>query len=139
MSTLSRLPRLARLSALYRENVSRFSTESEEPPVPENPLKNMYSANAQPSTGVMYDTKPFKLRLETGKNYSWCLCGQSKNQPLCDGTHKNVHLKIKLKPIRFNVTETKEYWLCNCKQTSNRPFCDGTHKKFVQEKWKKPK
>jgi len=119
--------------------VSRFSTEPEEPPIPVNPLKNVYSANSQPSNGVMYDNKPFKMRLETGKNYSWCLCGQSKSQPFCDGTHKNIYLKIKLKPIRFNVTETKEYWLCNCKRTSNRPFCDGTHKKFVQEKWKKPK
>jgi len=50
-------------------------------------------------------------------------------QPLCDGTHKLVVLKVKQRPIKFQVAETKEYWLCNCKQTTHRPFCDGTHKR----------
>jgi len=31
----------------------------------------------------------------TDKTYSWCLCGKSKSQPLCDGMHKNEFLKIK--------------------------------------------
>ncbi|XP_029169050.1 CDGSH iron-sulfur domain-containing protein 3, mitochondrial [Nylanderia fulva] len=136
MSILNQLPRLARISSvLHRENVLRFCTKIEEPPIPVNPLKDTYGASFQAKNGVIYDKKPFKIRLEAGKNYSWCLCGQSKGQPLCDGTHKNVYLKIKLRPIRFTVTETKEYWLCNCKQTSNRPFCDGTHKRpDIQEK-----
>lgn len=115
-------------SFLYFQ-VSRFSTKTDEPPIPVNPLKDTYSANLQRENGMIYDKKPFKLRCEAGKTYAWCLCGQSKSQPLCDGTHKNVFLKIKLRPIRFTVTETKDYWLCNCKQTSNRPFCDGTHKR----------
>lgn len=50
-------------------------------------------------------------------------------QPMCDGTHKNPYVQIKLKPVRFKVSEEKDYWLCNCKQTANRPFCDGTHKR----------
>ncbi|CAL1682970.1 unnamed protein product [Lasius platythorax] len=139
MSILNRLPRLARFSSvLHRENVSRFSTKTEEPAIPVNLLKDTYSANLQTKNGAIYDKKPFKIRLEAGKNYSWCLCGQSKSQPLCDGTHKNIFLKIQLRPIRFNVPETKEYWLCNCKQTSNRPFCDGTHKRpEIQEKVKR--
>ncbi|PSN57135.1 CDGSH iron-sulfur domain-containing protein 3, partial [Blattella germanica] len=62
-------------------------------------------------------------------NYSWCLCGQNKSQPICDGAHKNPYVKIKQRPIKFQVEETKEYWICNCKQTANRPFCDGTHKR----------
>ncbi|XP_012218289.1 CDGSH iron-sulfur domain-containing protein 3, mitochondrial [Linepithema humile] len=129
MSVLNRLPRFAPLSALHHKNISRFSTESDEAKIPVNPLKETYSANQQTGTGVIYDKKPFKMRLVADKNYSWCMCGQSKSQPLCDGTHKNIFLKIKLRPIRFTVPETKEYWLCNCKQTSNRPFCDGTHKR----------
>ncbi|XP_032670450.1 CDGSH iron-sulfur domain-containing protein 3, mitochondrial [Odontomachus brunneus] len=129
MNLLNRLPRLACLGTRHRQNISNFCTKTDEPPIPTNPLKEIYSANSQTVNGVIYDKKPFKLRLVEGKTYSWCLCGQSKGQPLCDGTHKNIYLKIKQKPIRFTVTETKEYWLCNCKQTSNRPFCDGTHKR----------
>ncbi|XP_029676903.1 CDGSH iron-sulfur domain-containing protein 3, mitochondrial [Formica exsecta] len=135
MSILNRLPRLARFSSVLRENVSRFSTQTDEPPIPVNLVKDKYSANLQSKNGAIYDRKPFRIRLEAGKNYSWCLCGQSKSQPLCDGTHKNIFLKIPFRPIRFVVEETKEYWLCNCKQTSNRPFCDGTHKRLdIQEK-----
>ncbi|EFN78464.1 CDGSH iron sulfur domain-containing protein 3, mitochondrial [Harpegnathos saltator] len=115
--------------------ISRFCTKSKEPPIPVNPLKEVYSANHQVENGIIYDKKPFKMRLEAGKIYSWCLCGRSRGQPFCDATHRNVYLKIKQRPIRFTVTETKEYWLCNCKQTLNRPFCDGTHKRAdIQEK-----
>jgi len=31
---------------------------------------------------------PFAVNVERGKDYWWCACGQSKNQPLCDGSHK---------------------------------------------------
>ncbi|XP_018402833.1 PREDICTED: CDGSH iron-sulfur domain-containing protein 3, mitochondrial [Cyphomyrmex costatus] len=136
MIILNRYPQLARLSILCRNNVSRFSTErTDGPPIPANPLKDVYSANDQVGTGVIYDKKPFRIQLKAGKIYSWCLCGRSKSQPFCDGTHKDIFLKIKLRPIRFTVTENKDYWLCNCKQTSNRPFCDGTHKRQdIQEK-----
>lgn len=82
----------------------------------------------QKENGKVYDKKPFKIHLEAGKKYHWCLCGQSKSNPMCDGTHKNVHLRITLKPIRFAVEKTGDYWLCQCKATKNRPFCDGTHK-----------
>ncbi|GAB1859070.1 Cdgsh iron sulfur domain-containing protein mitochondrial [Camponotus japonicus] len=130
MNILNRLPNLARFSSiLHRENVSRFSTKTDEPQVPVNLLKDTYSAHLQKKNGLIYDKKPFRMRLQAGKTYSWCLCGQSKSQPICDGTHKNIFLKITHRPIRFSVAETKEYWLCNCKQTSNRPFCDGTHKR----------
>lgn len=106
-----------------------------EPEIPSNELQGMFSAQNQPDNGKPYDKKPFKLKLIAGKQYSWCLCGYSKSQPLCDGTHKNIFLKIKQKPIRVTVKETKDYWLCNCKQTTNRPFCDGTHMRSdIQEK-----
>lgn len=98
-------------------------------------MKEVYSASLQKDNGVIYDKKPFKFLCEEGKIYHWCLCGHSKRQPFCDGTHNNIFLKIKIKPIKFTVTKTKEYWLCNCKQTTNRPFCDGTHKRQdIQDK-----
>ncbi|XP_050302951.1 CDGSH iron-sulfur domain-containing protein 3, mitochondrial [Anthonomus grandis grandis] len=98
------------------------------PEIPKNKLEPLISAHTQQENGVVYDKKPFRMLLEAGKKYSWCLCGRSHKQPLCDGTHRGEQLKIKQKPIRFMVEETKEYWLCNCKQTNNRPFCDGSHK-----------
>ncbi|KAL1115555.1 hypothetical protein AAG570_005845 [Ranatra chinensis] len=97
--------------------------------MPKNLLESVHTASQQAECGVIYDKKPFKVRLEPNKKYSWCLCGQSKNQPFCDGTHKSPYLQIKLRPVRFQVDTDKEYWLCNCKQTSHRPFCDGTHKR----------
>ncbi|XP_011496668.1 PREDICTED: CDGSH iron-sulfur domain-containing protein 3, mitochondrial [Ceratosolen solmsi marchali] len=107
--------------------------EDDEIEIPVNPLKKHYSSNYQVN-GEIYDRKPFKMICEEGKIYNWCLCGQSKNQPFCDGTHNNIFLKVKIKPIKFTVKKTKEYWLCNCKQTLNRPFCDGTHKTLLEKK-----
>ena len=31
---------------------------------------------------------PYKVDVVAGKAYFWCACGQSKNQPFCDGSHK---------------------------------------------------
>ncbi|XP_069697855.1 CDGSH iron-sulfur domain-containing protein 3, mitochondrial [Periplaneta americana] len=104
-------------------------TTQKEPEIPQNPLKSIHTASLQQENGKIYDKKPFRMKCLKGKTYFWCLCGQSKSQPICDGTHRNPYLNLKFRPIKFTVTEDKEYWLCNCKQTSNRPFCDGTHKR----------
>ncbi|XP_059054664.1 CDGSH iron-sulfur domain-containing protein 3, mitochondrial [Achroia grisella] len=112
----------------------RYVSKGPKPEIPNNTLVSVYSAAQQKENGIVYDRKPFKLTLEAGKTYHWCLCGRSKSQPMCDGVHKDVFLKITQRPIRFKVEKTKDYWLCNCKQTKNRPFCDGTHKqKEIQE------
>jgi len=29
--------------------------------------------------------KSIKIEEETGKEYYWCACGKSSNQPFCDG------------------------------------------------------
>lgn len=67
---------------------------------------------------------PVAVELEAGKNYAWCKCGESKNQPFCDGAHKSTNFQ----PEVFSVDESKTYYLCNCKVTGNDPFCDGSHK-----------
>ncbi|OAD55387.1 CDGSH iron-sulfur domain-containing protein 3, mitochondrial [Eufriesea mexicana] len=136
--TLKKILQFVHFSTLKYRNIRRYCKNvKEDMEIPTNSLKEYYSANDQTNNGFIYDNKPFKFTCIAGKTYSWCLCGRSNKQPFCDGTHKNIHLKIKQKPIRFAVTETKDYWLCNCKQTSNRPFCDGTHlKESIQEKRK---
>ncbi len=43
------------------------------------------------------------VEVEKDKSYYWCACGQSKNQPFCDGSHKGTEFNpvvIKLKKIK---------------------------------------
>ncbi len=63
-------------------------------------------------------------RLEAGKTYAWCSCGESSKQPFCDGSHKGTEFSPKV----FVAEETKTSYMCNCKHTANQGFCDGTHK-----------
>uniref|UniRef100_A0AAG5D0A9 Iron-binding zinc finger CDGSH type domain-containing protein n=1 Tax=Anopheles atroparvus TaxID=41427 RepID=A0AAG5D0A9_ANOAO len=107
---------------------SSSAAGKDETKFPKNTIEDLNTSQEQPTNGVIYDKKPFRMELQEGKRYSWCLCGRSKGQPLCDGTHKLVQYKIPHRPVRFQVEKTGTYWLCNCKQTKHRPFCDGTHK-----------
>ena len=75
---------------------------------------------------VVAQKAPYKFTLEAGKQYYWCACGLSKNQPFCDGSHKPTTIT----PMAFTATESKEAYLCGCKNASTKPFCDGTHRKL---------
>ena len=67
---------------------------------------------------------PIGKELEKGKEYFWCRCGRSGNQPFCDGSHKGTGIE----PLGFEAREDGEAWLCRCKATGDAPYCDGTHK-----------
>lgn len=67
---------------------------------------------------------PYVVDLEGGKPYYWCACGQSKNQPFCDGSHKGTEFV----PRVFTPKESGTQYLCGCKNSKNPPFCDGTHR-----------
>ncbi|HBL77317.1 MAG: cytochrome C551 [Bacteroidetes bacterium GWF2_42_66] len=71
------------------------------------------------------DNKPLMMEMQPG-HYHWCACGQSSNQPFCDGSHKETGFTPK--PVEF--TEVKTVFWCMCKQSGNAPFCDGTHRKL---------
>ena len=73
--------------------------------------------------------KPIAVELKTGKEYYFCTCGRSNNQPFCDGSHKDTSLK----PVKFQAESDKKVYLCACKHSSKLPFCDGTHKQFSLE------
>ncbi len=68
---------------------------------------------------------PYVKEEQAGKYY-WCACGQSKNQPYCDGSHKGTSFT----PVLAEITEPKKVAWCGCKMSNNRPFCDGTHNKI---------
>lgn len=75
---------------------------------------------------IVANNKPAKVALEKDKEYYFCACGRSANQPFCDGSHAGTGFK----PKSFVAEESGDAYLCQCKHSMNLPFCDGTHKQF---------
>lgn len=71
---------------------------------------------------------PFAVAVEAGKDYWWCACGLSRNQPFCDGSHRAAGV---FTPVKYSATESKTVYFCGCKASGHKPLCDGTHKKPV--------
>jgi CDGSH-type Zn-finger protein len=66
--------------------------------------------------------KPYVIEVEAGV-HAWCSCGESANQPYCDGAHKGTGFT----PIIEKVEEKKTVAWCGCKNSNNGAFCDGSH------------
>ncbi|MFO8045575.1 MAG: glutamate synthase-related protein [Halomonas sp.] len=81
------------------------------------------------SQAVIADNKPKTVTLEKGKEYAFCRCGRSQEQPFCDGSHQGTGFSPKV----FKAEEDGEAVLCQCKQTADAPWCDGTHAQFSEE------
>lgn len=75
---------------------------------------------------IIANNKPAKVELTEGKEYYFCVCGRSKKQPFCDGSHVGTAFK----PKQFVAEKSGDAYLCQCKHSANLPYCDGTHKKF---------
>ncbi len=75
--------------------------------------------------GAIGGREPIAVQVEKGKDYWWCACGLSRNQPFCDGSHK---AEAKFEPMKWTAPKSGERWFCTCKQTNNAPFCDSSHK-----------
>jgi CDGSH-type Zn-finger protein len=69
---------------------------------------------------------PFVIETEPG-TYAWCACGQSKNQPFCDGSHRGSGLQ----PVIAKIEEKKKVAWCGCKYSKTKPFCDGSHRDLL--------
>jgi CDGSH-type Zn-finger protein len=68
------------------------------------------------------DKQPKMIECEPG-DYYWCACGESKNQPYCDGSHAGSEFT----PVHTKIEEKKPVFWCMCKHSKNKPFCDGSH------------
>ena len=71
-------------------------------------------------------TAPYPVEVEAGKTYFWCSCGESSNQPFCDGSHKGSDFV----PMKYTAEKDGKAFFCGCKHTSNAPLCDGSHSKL---------
>eukprot|EP00672_Neobodo_designis_P004794 CAMPEP_0174856442 /NCGR_PEP_ID=MMETSP1114-20130205/35928_1 /TAXON_ID=312471 /ORGANISM="Neobodo designis, Strain CCAP 1951/1" /LENGTH=107 /DNA_ID=CAMNT_0016091241 /DNA_START=46 /DNA_END=369 /DNA_ORIENTATION=+ len=83
--------------------------------------ESAYDLRTQKAT--IAKTAPVGVEVVAGKTYFWCVCGKSKNQPWCDGSHAGTEFQ----PMPWTAPETKTAYLCACKRTKNAPFCDGSH------------
>lgn len=75
--------------------------------------------------GKIAEKSPVMMEMQPG-TYFWCACGESNNQPFCDGSHKGSEFT----PKQVKIEEVQSVFWCRCKQTDNPPFCDGTHNKL---------
>ena len=75
------------------------------------------------------DTRPAVIDVRAGKTVSWCSCGRSKRQPLCDGSHRGTEFA----PLAFVPEKDGKEYLCLCKRTGSPPRCDGSHKRITEE------
>lgn len=66
---------------------------------------------------------PVRVELEADKQYFYCACGRSADQPFCDGSHEGTGFT----PMEFSVETDRKALLCRCKRTQDAPFCDGSH------------
>ena len=86
-----------------------------------------------------FKCEPTTIEVEAGKTYSWCTCGLSDKNPLCDSSHRQTWYMENGEEVRpwrslkFTAEESGEVTLCNCKRTSTPPFCDDTHFKVAEE------
>ncbi|MEZ5540573.1 MAG: glutamate synthase-related protein [Pseudomonadota bacterium] len=76
---------------------------------------------------IVAANKPVMVELEQGLEYHFCVCGRSRKQPFCDGSHSGTAFT----PQAFVAAADGAAFLCACKHTRNAPFCDGSHQQFT--------
>ena len=80
------------------------------------------------SDGKATQNSPYRVEVEEGKSYFWCACGESSNQPFCDGSHKGSEFA----PMKYVAEKDGMVAFCGCRQSGNKPMCDGSHRTLEQ-------
>lgn len=75
-----------------------------------------------------WQNKPFVIQAKAGETIAFCMCGNSKTGPTCDGTHKGSGIS----PQVITYDKDTEVHACGCVQSKNKPMCDGTHKTITE-------
>jgi len=86
----------------------------------------LITGDSDMSEPVVAQKAPFAVDVEAGRDYFWCACGRSSQQPFCDGAHKGSGFT----PLKYHAEQTKTLYFCGCKQTATPPLCDGQHKQL---------
>jgi CDGSH-type Zn-finger protein len=71
-----------------------------------------------------FQNSPYLKDETTGKR-AWCACGQTENEPYCDGSHSRKNTGMT--PVVVEIMEEKTVAWCGCRRSGNKPFCDGSH------------
>lgn len=87
--------------AISKKRTAPYSTRNPSK-LPSKPVRDL---SAECLTGLV--ANELYCIFSTDKKYAWCLCGKSKSQPICDGTHKNVHMKIKLRYVELKIYKSE--------------------------------
>lgn len=74
------------------------------------------------------------IDLKAGEKLYRCACGQSKNFPRCDGSHKlfNKNMGTSFASIVETASEDRSLYLCGCGYSKNNGLCDGTHSSLTE-------
>lgn len=76
-----------------------------------------------------WKNEPFAIEVKAEETRAFCMCGLSKNAPLCDGSHASTDIVPKM--VTFD--EDKTVYACGCCQSSNKPYCDGSHNNIKED------
>ncbi|MCB2074335.1 MAG: CDGSH iron-sulfur domain-containing protein [Novosphingobium sp.] len=72
----------------------------------------------------MPQKSPYSVEVEAGKNYWWCSCGKSENQPFCDASHRGSEFA----PLQYTAEKDGTVYFCGCKKSANGALCDASHR-----------